>query len=194
MQRRYSQNQDYTSGSVELDRLQRLGPARGDTATEDRQASLRQHLAAGLHTFGWHAHAAVRHVSVRVNDHGDAGRVIVVADVPMGHHDAFLLLVACVGGQAAVAASAAARLHRVVNSNRDRIVGHRVHLHGRVLADHGLRGVVDLHVLHRRGGHLGRVRHGGHVAVGHGVQIRLVLAFRRQHSFHRLVQQNVILL
>lgn len=37
----YSQNQDYTSGSEELDRLQRLRPVRGNTATEDRQASLR---------------------------------------------------------------------------------------------------------------------------------------------------------
>ena len=164
------QNQDYTSGSEELDRLQRLRSARGYTATEDRQASLRQHLAGRLHALWSHAHAAVRHVTVRVDDHRDTARMIVIAHVPMGHDDVLLVLVPRVAEHAALAASAAARLHRMVHANRYRIVRHGVHLHRRVLADHRrFRRVIHRHVLHRRGRHVGRIRYRGHVAVGHRV-------------------------
>lgn len=121
--------------------------------------------------------------------------MIVIAYVPMGHHDVFLVLVPRMREHTAIAASATARFHRVVHTNRDRIVGHRVHFHRRVFPDHRrFRGIVHLHVLHRRGGHVRWIRYRRHVAVRHRVQIRLVVSLRRQHSFQTLVQQRVILL
>lgn len=135
---------DKISG-VRESRLQRGRLSRGCAATEDRPASLRHHLTAGLHTVGGYTHAAICDITISIDHYGDAGWwMIMITNVSLRHHHAFfrryyMIVAAAVGGEAGFAPTTAGRFDWVIHAYRNAIVGQvfGTDFYGRVFANDG---------------------------------------------------------
>lgn len=157
-------------------RLQRVRPSRGCAATEDRPASLRHHLAVGLHTIRRYAHAAVCDITVSIDHYRHPGWMIMIANVSLRHHHAFLrhyVIVAAVGGQASFAPTTAGWFDRMIHAYGNGVVGQVFGTDfycGVFTNDRWLGWIVYRHMLDRWGRpDLVWVVQRGNVSVRHGV-------------------------